>query len=472
MNPPFWSELERAYRAACQTLEDPPGAVHLMGIGGVGMAGLAVLLRARGHAVTGCDVQRSRVTARLQAMGIGVSIGHAPSHLTGSEQMIVRSPAVRDEESEWQAACAAQSKSFSRGVVLAALLRGRSSVAIAGTHGKTTTTAMLTHILRANARPLSFAIGGEIDDSGGVASASTQGPLVVEADESDGTLALYEPTHAVITNVELDHVDFFSSLDALDACFRRFAERTRGTLWYCGDDAGATRAARERPNARAFGFAADCDLRAHSYAAQGIGTRASVFWQGRALGELALPVPGRTNVVDALGAMGAAHALGVEWMDSIRALASFAPVRRRFEMLLRNERATVISDYAHHPTEIRALFAQVRSLAPRRVVAIFQPHRYSRTAALGPDFPSAFDGADRIVLAPVYAASESPVPGGTHRDLAGHFIAQQRPVEIAESLLEAWELIRHNWRTGDVLLVIGAGDVEKIAVWAAEEFNA
>lgn len=471
VNPPGWSTLEPLYRHACRVLNEPPGPVHLLGIGGVGMAALAVLLVARGHAVSGCDVQMTRVTARLESMGIRVLRGHAPDHVTGSEQMIIRSPAVRDHELEWQRARAAKAKVFPRGAVLPALVRGRASVAVAGSHGKTTTTAMLAHILRANGRPLSFAIGGEIDECGTVASASAEGPLVVEADESDGTLALYEPAHAIITNVELDHVDFFSDLAALDACFRRFAERTRGEVWFCGDDPGAVRATHGHPRAHAFGFGCACALRAEKPLPVASGSRTEVLWNGQPVGTLELPVPGNTNVLDALGAMGAAHALGVEWGDALRALRTFAPVKRRFEVLLRNARATVISDYAHHPTEIRALLAQARAQVSQRIIAVFQPHRYSRTAILGPEFPSAFDGVARLVLAPVYAASEPPVAGGTHRDLARHFAAQGRPIEIAQSLLEAWELIRHNWRAGDVLLVVGAGDVEKIAAWAAEEFN-
>lgn len=472
MNPPGWSTLEPAYRQACLALSEAPGPVHLLGIGGVGMAALAVLLHARGHEVSGCDAQLTRITARLESMGIRVLRGHSADHLTGSEQLIIRSPAVRDHEPEWQRALASRAKFFSRGVVLPALVRGRVSVAVAGSHGKTTTTAMLTHILRANGRPLSFAIGGEIDDAGTVAAASAEGPLVVEADESDGTLALYEPGHAIITNVELDHVDFFPDLAALDACFRRFAERTRGEVWFCGDDPGAVRATHGHPRARSFGFGSQCALRAEKPVPAADGSRTEMYWEGQLIGTLELPVPGNTNVLDALGAIGAAHALGVEWGAALRALRTFAPVKRRFDVLLRNARATVISDYAHHPTEIRALLAQVHAQAPQRIIAVFQPHRYSRTAVLGPDFPSSFDGVDRLVLAPVYAASEPPVAGGTHEDLARHFIAQGRPVEIAQSLLEAWELIRHNWRAGDVLLVVGAGDVEKIAAWAAEEFSA
>ncbi len=471
MNPPGWSRLEPAYREACRVLNEPPGLVHMLGIGGVGMAALAILLRGRGYTVTGCDTHRSRVTARLESMGIPVSFGHDPDHLTGRERFMVRSPAVRETEPEWRAAAASGAPVFSRGVVLPALARDRTSIAIAGSHGKTTTTAMLAHILRVAGHPVSFAIGGEVDSEGTVAEAQSGGTLVLEADESDGTLALYEPAHAVLTNIEWDHVDFFPDTDALEACFRRFVARTRGEVWFCGDDPGARRVVEKRPNAYAFGFGSTCDLRAIEVSEKGLEIRAAIYWTGEPIGDLWLPVPGRTNLLDALAAAGAARAVGVGWGESLAALRSFRPVRRRFEIALNAPHAAVISDYAHHPTEIRALLAQARAFDARRLVAVFQPHRFSRTAALGPDFASAFDGVDRLILAPVYAASESPVEGGTHIDLAECFRQQGRPIETAQSLLEAWETIRDNWRAGDVLLVIGAGDVEVIAAWAAEAFG-
>ena len=469
MNPPRWTELDQAYREACRVLAQPPGPAHLLGIGGVGMAALAVQLQARGHAVSGCDAQESRITRRLASLGIPVATGHDPAHLRGGEQLVVRSPAVRDDEPEWRAALRAGVPAFPRGVVLPVLLRDRSSVAVAGSHGKTTTTAMLAHILRATGRPVAYAIGGEIDEAGGVARADPAAPLVVEADESDGTLALYEAEIAVVTNVELDHVDYFGDEAALDACFRRFVERTRRVVWYGADDPGAVRAAASHPGARGFGFAEDAALRAVDVRPTGPGLTARLLADGRDVGVLALPVPGRTNLLDALGALGAAQELGVPWGEGVQALASFRAVKRRFEIVARAEDRVVISDYAHHPTEIRAVLEQVRGLRARRVIAVFQPHRYTRTAALGAAFPPAFEGVDELVLAPVYAASEDPVPGGTSADLAAHFAsAGFARVTLSQSLLEAWDVIRNKWRAGDVLLVVGAGDVECIAAWAAK----
>lgn len=472
MNERDWNALEAAYRDACRVLTDPPGPVHLLGIGGVGMAALALHLQARGHVVSGCDVQSTRVTRWLESNGIRVQLGHNPGHLCARTQWVVRSPAVHETEEELTAARAADLPVFTRGVVLPALLRGRASVAVAGSHGKTTTTAMLTQILRATGRPVSYAVGGEVDDAGGVAAVAVQGPLVVEADESDGTLALYEAAFAIITNVELDHVDYFRDEAALHACFRRFAQRTRGPVWYCADDPGAVRVAAGHPHVRSFGCGPGASLRASALREEGLGIAAHISRDGVSLGELALPVPGRTNLLDALGALGVALDMGVPFAEAARALSGFRAVRRRFDVVAHAKGRWVVSDYAHHPTEIRALIAQARRLRGRRLLAVYQPHRYSRTAALGPLFPAAFEGLDELVLVPVYAASEAPVPGGTSADLAARFHGPPAPpILLAQSLLEAWEAIRNKWREGDVLLVIGAGDVDQMAAWAAAELN-
>ncbi len=471
MNDLAWAGQESAYRDACRWLAEPPGPVHLMGIGGVGMAALAVHLKARGHRVTGCDVQPGRVTRWLESLGISVAAGHDPGHLGPGQHAVIYSPAVRAADPELAAARALALPTFTRGVVLPALLRDRPSVAVAGSHGKTTTTAMLVHVFQAAGRPVAFAVGGELDADGRVAAVGGD-PLIVEADESDGTVALYEPTHAVLTNAELDHVDYFASSDELDACFRRFASRVRAGLWYGADDPGARRVCAGLPRAHSFGFADAARLRAVAFREEGLGCAAGIALDGAPLGDLALGVPGRTNLLDALGALGVALDAGIPFDAAARALAGFRPVRRRFEIVARTPRRIVVSDYAHHPTEIRALVAQALRLPAQRRIAVYQPHRHSRTAALAASFPPAFEGLDELVLAPVYAASEPPAPGGESADLLGHFRGGTGPrVTLAHSLLEAWDLIRDKWRDGDVLLVIGAGDVDKIAGWAADSLR-
>lgn len=470
---PRIAELRADYAQACRTLEGPPVPVHLLGIGGVGVAGVAVQLAARGYRVSGCDGAPDALGPWLSARGIGVLRGHDPLHISPDIQWLVRTPAVADDEPELQTARARGLPVYLRGVVLPALLRGQTSTAVGGTHGKTTTSAMIAHVFRNGGVDASFCIGGEVPTLGGVAHAGSAGVMVVEADESDGTLALYETDVAVITNVELDHVDFFSDEAELDLCFAAFAAQARRAVIYCADDAGAVRAARQaRARTISYGLADNADWRATNLRAGPRSMAATLSFRGIPQGEVELAVPGLTNLLDAMAAVAAGVEQGIAFPVVAAALRSFRAVRRRFDVVAQGRGITVISDYAHHPTEIAAFMQQVRGLAPARVRAVFQAHRYTRTAVLGPAFPPSFAGVDELILVPVYAASEDPVPGGTLSDLHGHFQRWGKiPVITAQSLLEAWDVIRKKWRAGDVVLVIGAGDVEQIAFHAAAELN-
>ena len=467
------AELRAEYARVVSQLEQPRGAVHLLGIGGVGVAGVAVQLAARGYQVSGCDGAAEGLAAWLTERGIPVQRGHEVAHLEPGLQWLVRSPAVSAADPEVLAAQARGLPVFLRGTVLPALLRGQLSVAVGGTHGKTTTSALTAHVLRACGVDISYCIGGEVPTLGGVARAGAAGVMVVEADESDGTLALYEPDYAVITNVELDHVDFFADEQELDLCFAAFARQARRAVVCCADDAGAVRVAgRAAQRVLTYGVDQPADWTAVDIRLEARGVAANLLFRGAPQGELRLAIPGLTNLLDAMAAVAVAVDMGHPPAKVLAALSDFRPVRRRFDVVAEQRGITVISDYAHHPTEIAAFLQQVRGLGPRRVLAVFQPHRYSRTAALGEAFPPSFAGVDELVLAPVYAASEEPVPGGELADLYGHFKRHgQIPVVMVQSLLEAWRLIREKWRPGDVVAVVGAGDVERIASWAAEELH-
>jgi len=267
-------------------------------------------------------------------------------------------------------------------------------------------------------------------------------------------------------------VDYFRDERELATYFGAFAAQAGGAVVYCADDAGATRAAERARRRISYGVGPRAALQAREVRGAGRGIACEVWREGAPLGELSLPVPGRTNLLNALAALAVGLDLGHPFAGLADALRGFQSVRRRFEVRGEGRGITVISDYAHHPTEVQALFEQVRSLGARRVLAVFQPHRYTRTAALGAAFPAAFRGAAEVVLAPVYAASEQPVAGGTSADLLAHFRrAGVVPAHLTHSLLEAWDHIRNTWREGDVLLVVGAGDVEQIATWAARELG-
>ncbi len=453
-------------------IESGSGHVHLAGICGVGMAGLAVLLKARGFRVSGCDLMINKLAGWLREQGITVSEKHAPDHISPDVTWVIRSAAVAPDSPEMQAARARGLPVFKRGEVLPRLLNGSTSVTVAGTHGKTTTTSFITQMLVAAGRDPSFCIGGEVTPLGGVARAGRGGITVVEADESDGTLALYSPDIAIVTNIDFDHMEHFASVEAFEDCFLTYIRQTRRRLIYCADDPRAARLGSRAAQAVSYGLTAGADYRAESLHEQGTATDFTLFHHREQLGSFRVPAPGRHNVLNALACIAAGRELGLD-LETIRsALSQVSLPRRRFDRLIDREDVIVVSDYAHHPAEIAALVRAAETLHRPRLLAVFQPHRYSRTLALGPDFPAAFAGLAELVLLPVYAASERPLDGGSVWDLYRHCRTRGGlNVSVAGSLSQAWDYCRGQLRLGDCFLVIGAGDVERIAGWAQNDLR-
>ncbi len=443
--------------------------VHLAGICGVGMAGLAVLLKARGLRVSGCDAAVNRLGPWLEQRGIAVQGPHQPAHIDGSVDWVIRTAAVRPDHPEIRAAVDRGVPVFKRGEVLPRLLDDVTSVAVAGTHGKTTTTSFISQVMATAGRAPTFCIGGEVEPLGGVAGIGTSDIVVAEADESDGTLALYAPAIAVITNIEFDHMEHFADVASFEDCFRAFVNRTRRRIVYGADDARAARLCGGHPKALSYGLTENAVLRATALDAGANGTDFDATLEGSPLGRFRVPAPGRHNVLNALACIGVASELGVP-LDTIRdALARVVLPRRRFDRMVDREDVLVVSDYAHHPSEIAALLQTATTMHRKRLLGVFQPHRFTRTLALGPEFPTAFEGLTELVLTPVYAASEQPLPGGATWDLYAHCRAHGRPpVMLARSLQQAWEYCRAQLRIGDGLLVIGAGDIERVAFWARD----
>lgn len=448
------------------------GNVHLVGIAGIGMAGLAVHLAARGFRVSGCDLCPNRVSDALASGGVDVLPGHSPSHITADIQWLVKSTAVPDDSDEILAAKTKGLPVYPRGAVLPALLEDRVSVAVTGTHGKTTTSAMIAQVLADAGLKPGFCIGGEVTALGGVAAAGAGKILVVEADESDGTVILYEPDVAVITNIEYDHMEYFRDENTLVAYFRTLAANAKRRVVFCADDPRAVAVCGQHPKGFSYGFSARADLGGADIEETASSVSLSLLLKGRDLGRIALPVPGRHNAQNALAACAVAMELGLSFEQVRNGLAKFTHVRRRFEKVVDHDGLLVISDYAHHPTEIRALVQTALQLKKKKVIGVFQPHRYTRTLALGKDFPPAFAGLSEVVLVPVYEASEAPIAGGTSEDLFKHFQSFGRvPTRYIPSLKDAWRYLKTNFGKDDLLLVIGAGDVEKIAAWAHDEFE-
>jgi UDP-N-acetylmuramate--alanine ligase len=445
------------------------GRVHLAGIGGIGMAGLAFHLKARGLAVSGCDAAPGPNTDWLQARGIPVAIGHDPAH-ADEAAWFIRSSAVPEKAPEIAAAARLGKPVLRRGEVLPALLPAAGSVAVAGTHGKTTTTTFLTRLLQDAGRNPSFFVGGHVDDHGTMAGAGDGRFFVTEADESDGTLALYEPDIALVTNIEFDHMEHFADVAAFEACFTTFMSQARRVI-FCADDPRAARLASTFPHATGYGFSPHAAFRAID-PEEGPGRIAyTLVRNGHPEGRLELPLPGRHNILNSLAVAAAGFALGLSFEEIRHGFAGFSLPHRRFDRIIDRPDLLVVSDYGHHPSEVRTVIQTALQQGRRRILAVYQPHRYTRTRALGADFPAAFAGVDDLTLVPVYAASEAPLEGGTIWDLYRHFREAGQTPRLARSLREAWHDLRHRLEPGDLLLVIGAGDVDSIAGWAKNDLG-
>jgi UDP-N-acetylmuramate--alanine ligase len=448
---------------------DELGRVHLMGVGGAGMSGLARILLARGVSVSGCDAKESTVLAPLRALGAVVSIGHDPAHIDVADTVIVSS-AIRPTNPELFAARERGLRVLPRAAALASVMADRIGLAIAGTHGKTTTTSMLTVAMHACGRDPSYAIGGDLNEPGSNAHHGSGEFFVAEADESDRSFLLLSPQGAIITNVEPDHLDNYGDPAAVYDAFASFITRidADGVVLLGADDpgsAGLAPAAIERGlRVRTFGQSATADIRIDGLVLEGGGSSFDLVADGRRLGKVTLAVPGAYNAVNAAGALGLGLAMGLPFNDMAGGLAGFAGVRRRFELKGIAGGVRVYDDYAHHPTEVAvAALAAARGVAGSgRVVAIFQPHLYSRTATFAAAFAAALGAADVVVVMEIYAAREDPVPGVT-----GAMIASAVPLPPDEVYFEpSWAavpaLVAELVRPGDVVVTIGAGDVTLI----------
>lgn len=439
----------------------PGSQVHLMGVGGIGMAGVARLLAARGLRVSGCDSGSPRTMEWLRSCGVPATTGHDAGHLAGIDWAIY-SPALPPGHFERVAAEKRGIPLFRRGQVLPVLAEQGKTLAVSGTHGKTTTAAMIAHLLRVCGADPSWCIGGELPPDGAPAGVGSSEWLVIEADESDGTLAHYFPEIAVITNIEFDHMEHFESQEDMVASFQAFARQAQAAVVFCADDPEAARVGTAARGV-SYGFAENADFRAENLQAGPTGTRFVVRAPDGRQGAVFLPLPGRHNVLNALAALAAGNRCGLALEATGGALGSFVLPKRRFEPVAEAGGIRVIADYAHHPSEIRALIDAAKQAGADRIWAVFQPHRYTRTRALGPNFPPAFDGVAGVILAPVYAASEPPLAGGTSEDLLKHFWRHGgATAELAKDLEAAADLVAARWKSGDWVLVIGAGDVEAV----------
>ncbi len=443
---------------------------HLIGIGGTGLSAIARVLLEQGHTVSGSDRQRSPLAQAVEAAGGRVYLGHAAGQIAGA-QVVLRSSAIPDDNPEVQAALAQGIPVLRRADFLGALMQGQKCLAVAGTHGKTTTTAMLAWALTALGEDPSYIIGGVSPDLGGNARAGKGAYFVIEADEYDRMFLGLRPSAAIVTNVEHDHPDCYPTPQDFEAAFRAFAGRLlpEGFLHVCGDDAGAAALGKYARSlgrgVHVYGVAAPAEYRAAGLAlpAGGGGYAFRFVHRGRVLAEAALQIPGRHNVENALGVLSLIHQLGLPVEKAAAALGDFHGTGRRFEILGEAGGVTVIDDYAHHPTEIEATLDAARSRFPgRRLWAVWQPHTYSRLRALQSRFAAAFSQADRVLVTPVYAAREAPPEDGF--DARRIARAMSHPAaRYCASLEETAACLLEGLRPGDVVLVFSAGDATQVS---------
>ncbi len=432
------------------------------------MSGLARIALSDGIAVSGSDAKDSSVLTALRALGAEVFTSHEAAHVQGAD-VVIYSTAISASNPEMAYAVERSIPILTRAQALSALMSGSKSIAVAGTHGKTTTSSMLTVALQACGVDPSFAIGGTLTASGSNAHRGTGDFFVAEADESDGSFVEYRPLAAIVTNIEHDHVDFFHTPEAVTEVFQNFAATIspQGFLIYCADDAGATRLGTSWLTCTpiSYGESESADLRIDKIELKAMGSSARVMWRGRAVGHLELQVPGHHNLLNAASCLAMGMTLDMPIHQLLEGLHNFRGAGRRFELKATEHGIRIIDDYGHHPTEITVTLQAARRYAgDGRILVIFQPHRYSRTQAFLNEFAVSLDLADDVTLLEIYAASEKPIHGVSSSLIAekmsrGHFIpnfasASERVIEMA--------------KPGDVIITLGAGDVNSLAPIIAE----
>ncbi len=448
--------------------------IHFAGIGGSGMSGIAEVLHNMGFEISGSDLAENETVRQLARQGIRIAIGHARENV-GAAEALVYSSAITEDNVEVLEALKNKLPVIPRAEMLAELMRMKFSLAVAGTHGKTTTTSMLAAILTQAGLDPTYVVGGKLKVEGSGAKLGSSRYLVAEADESDGSFLKLFPTIAVVTNIENDHLEFYGRMKNLLAAFRQFADKVP---FY-----GAVILNAECPNIRkimpvlrkkivTFGFSAAAAVRAVQVRVSGFSATYRLQLPGRDGGLVSLNVGGRHNVANSLAAISAALEVGVD-LGAIRAsLEKFSLPERRFQVLHASDSLQVIDDYAHHPSEIKATLQTLRRSSCRRIVAVFQPHRYTRLQLLMKQFVTAFKAADILVIAKLYTANQPEIPGVSSRVLADHIRSQGQPhVVYLDSFAEISEFLRRQLREGDGLVFLSAGNLTRLAHEFAAEME-
>ena len=435
--------------------------VHMIGIGGAGMSGIAEVLHRKGHTVTGSDLKDSPYVRRLRERGIEVHIGHAPEQV-GNVDQVVTSTAIPPTNLELLEAQRRSIPVLPRAAALASILEDGNSVAVAGTHGKTTTTSMTAHVLKSLGEDPTALVGGELNDIGSNVAFGRPDMIVAEADESDRSLLYLRPQAAVVTNVEFDHPDFYASLDDVLGTFMQFVRALppTGHLVTCADDPLCRQIAEEAPcPVTTYGITGG-ELRAEIFSPSSY----ALLEEGVERGTVNLGVYGQHNILNSLAAAGVARWLGHDAYEGVSSLKSFTGVRRRFQIKGEEAGVRVIDDYAHHPTELSSTLQAARDTSTGRVIAVFQPHRYSRTKKLYREFGEAFGAADAVLITDVYGAGELPQPGVNGKLIVDAICETRGHPEVyyVPERLDLPQVLRTVSGADDTVLTMGAGDISYV----------
>lgn len=447
--------------------------IHFIGIGGTGMSGIAKILINMGYEVSGSDLKESEALNRLRDTGAKVHIGHRAANVMGAD-LVVLSSAIPVTNPEYIEAIESKIPVVHRADILSLLMAPKKGIAISGAHGKTTTTSMISLILERSKLDPTVIIGGELNDIGGNATLGTGDFLVAEADESDGSFLKLNPFIAVVTNIENDHLDYYKNMENMKTAFKRFVGNIKdGGFAVLGiDNANVRNIIKDIDREYyTYGINSAADYMPKNIIMDGLNTFFDVYFREKLLGKVELRVPGMHNISNATAAVAVADRLGLNFEEIAGALKTFRGVQRRFQIIGDENNIKVIDDYGHHPTEIKATLKAAKLCNPRKIYAIFQPHRYTRTKILADEFGKAFFDADEVIVTRIYSAGENPIPGVSSELIFDAIKRNGIPVTYVDEKRDIPGMIINKLLPGDFVLTIGAGDIYTVAFSIADQLR-
>ena len=448
--------------------------IHFVGIGGIGMSAIALVLLKMGYKVSGSDLEGNGLTKKLSKMGADIFTAHNASNLPANTQVVVYSSSINSANPEIAEAIKRNLPVVKRAQALGEILNAKKGIAVTGTHGKTTTTSLISVMLEKCKLDPTVIIGGEVELFGGNAKFGKGEYIVAEADESDGSFLYLKPMYSVITNIEMEHVDYYGTLDDAIKSYTAFAQNTKrgGTLFYNYEDANIKKAlACFKGKKESFGLYKGPDIYPLELKMNEFKSSFICVYKNEVLGRVFLNIPGRHNALNSLAAILIGFKIGLNFENITQSISTFTGTKRRFHLRADTKGIMLIDDYAHHPTEIRAVLDACRNWKDRRIVVVFQPHRYSRTKFLAEDFGRCFKGADKLILTDIYAASEEPIEGVSVKNIYDRVkkngindVTMMQKKSVADHVMA---LKKH----GDIILVLGAGDIKEVANELSERLN-